>query len=252
MTRYISSVNALSGGPKEIFYAIDVAESLAAMHRGGLVHGDIKGANVLTDGRKGFLTDFGLMSRVGRALTYDVGAVGYMAPETLFEPHRHKRVSTQESDMFSFGLLLLGLVDLNKRLSWERSVKDLDQTYGERLRALITTQFEAEDKYRKGLAAITEKERSSGEDLSQSKEQLRVECSRTVNMAGQEKLKLCEEFKRAYRAVHEKLIINVTHSFKPYSLIQELLSIDPKQRPTAEEALKRLNEMYPRSPKAPV
>ena len=78
------------GGPLDLEAAVrlclHVAGGLAALHRAGLVHRDVKPANILLDGSgSAFVTDFGLAkSRDASALTrpgFAVGSLHYMAPE---------------------------------------------------------------------------------------------------------------------------------------------------------------------------
>ena len=83
-------VRLAEGGPLDLEAAVrlclHVAGGLAALHRAGLVHRDVKPANILVDASgSAFVTDFGLAkSRDASALTrpgFAVGSLHYMAPE---------------------------------------------------------------------------------------------------------------------------------------------------------------------------
>lgn len=87
-----------------------VAAGLAAAHRRGLVHRDVKPANILIEQATGKvkLTDFGLARAADDArLTRDgviVGTPAYMAPEQVFDGEIDQR-----ADLFSFGSVLYAM-----------------------------------------------------------------------------------------------------------------------------------------------
>jgi len=90
---------------------VAVADGLAAAHRAGIVHRDVKPANVLL-GRDGMvkLTDFGISHSTGdltlTAAGLITGTPAYLAPETA-----EGRESTSASDIYSLGATLYAAVE---------------------------------------------------------------------------------------------------------------------------------------------
>lgn len=108
-------------------YAVQIAEGLAAAHRRGLVHRDLKPDNIFisSDGDRAKILDFGLAKEVDSAvgdgptvpqLTMPgtvVGTVGYMSPEQV-----RGAAADPRSDIFSFGVVLFEM--LSGRRAFQR------------------------------------------------------------------------------------------------------------------------------------
>jgi serine/threonine protein kinase len=84
-------------------WMVDLAGALAAAHRAGMIHGDVKPGNILiTPEKKVKLGDFGIArlatqaSRAGRVL----GTPAYLAPEQI-----QNETQDQRSDQFSLGIV---------------------------------------------------------------------------------------------------------------------------------------------------
>lgn len=88
---------------------LDLCQALAAVHKSGTVHGDIKAHNVMrADGGRIVLMDFGAAKNLAVPLSggHDfVGTPLYMAPE-VFDGHPRTKVT----DIYSLGVLLYYLV----------------------------------------------------------------------------------------------------------------------------------------------
>jgi serine/threonine-protein kinase len=93
------------------YRAIDVcrqvASALDAAHGMALIHRDVKPGNVLIEGRRAYLTDFGLTKRAGDEKTNLtqagelVGTIHYIAPEQIESGHVDAR-----TDVYSLACLL--------------------------------------------------------------------------------------------------------------------------------------------------
>src|SRR5882724_7332274 len=108
-------LHRLLGQPMEVRsflrLAIAVAAALAQVHRRGLVHKDIKPANILVDRATGAvkLTGFGIASRLPRERQAPAppesiaGTLAYMAPE---QTGRMNRSIDARSDLYALGVTL--------------------------------------------------------------------------------------------------------------------------------------------------
>jgi len=91
--------------------AISVATAIGNLHRRGLVHKDVKPANILVDPGTGnaWLMGFGIASRLPRerqspdAPEFIAGTLAYMAPE---QTGRMNRSTDSRSDLYSYGVTL--------------------------------------------------------------------------------------------------------------------------------------------------
>ncbi|MCE5248239.1 protein kinase [bacterium] len=114
---YIDGVDlrkwAASRGPIPLGQALDVvagvAEGLAAAHRLGIVHRDVKPENVLVDGEgRPHLCDFGIARKGDVHLTREglvMGSPAYMAPEQI-----RGQAADARADLYALGILAFFLI----------------------------------------------------------------------------------------------------------------------------------------------
>src|SRR6266403_857585 len=116
-------LDRLLGQPMELSrflrFAVGLAAALGKLHQQGLIHKDIKPANILVDSASGaiWLTGFGIASRLPRKRQSAeppemiAGTLAYMAPE---QTSRMNRSIDSRSDLYSLGVtfyeMLTGLL----------------------------------------------------------------------------------------------------------------------------------------------
>jgi serine/threonine-protein kinase len=94
-------------GPRSVEEALRIGRELLAglrvVHEHGLVHCDVKPANVMLGPGPAKLIDFGIATHPHEATDGDtsIGTLGFMSPEQL-----HGEALTQASDLFSLGAVL--------------------------------------------------------------------------------------------------------------------------------------------------
>ncbi|KAJ5095484.1 hypothetical protein NUU61_004840 [Penicillium alfredii] len=138
------------GGSRVVLFLGQLIEGLAAMHRRGVKHRDIKLDNAMLDGDRAKWIDFDESTKDPTS-TQRIGTPGYIPPEqmeglsydalmglnpfashTLDDPNTlHSRVSTSAGDIYSIGMMILYslLVPDTYLWFWEASAKwDTRQT----------------------------------------------------------------------------------------------------------------------------
>jgi serine/threonine protein kinase len=98
--------------PSALWIARQIAQALAALHRKGFIHGDVKPDNIrLVDVGKAVLLDLGFAHRPGENAPflekgYILGTVNYLAPELCEQNPR----DDARADVFSLGMTLFEML----------------------------------------------------------------------------------------------------------------------------------------------
>jgi eukaryotic-like serine/threonine-protein kinase len=123
--------NAVSGlGQREftVWLAYRLAEALAHAHQRGVVHGDIKPANILLrHDSEPALIDFNLSQSSGGDYQAVIGGtLPYMAPEQLQALMKRQVSASPSSDVFALGVVLFELMEGRLPYSIPRSASEAD------------------------------------------------------------------------------------------------------------------------------
>jgi|GEM_PF-4805722 len=116
-SRIAASPRAGQAGVREIVQLIvQVCDAVAAAHRAGVIHHDLKPANIMVEEDAGFqrvrLVDFGIAAIIGDAATMSdiYGSLRYFAPERSVAAGQLTPPPDARSDIFSVGVVLDELV----------------------------------------------------------------------------------------------------------------------------------------------
>ncbi|MFI4882331.1 MAG: serine/threonine protein kinase, partial [Phycisphaerales bacterium JB064] len=123
LTRVTQQMHAMTGGQglskrdlrTALGYARDLLDTLAAYHAGGLWHKDVKPDNIIVDGNRARLVDFGLITHLRSAMTLTTHGTEYFRdPEMVRMALRGVKVNEVDGerfDVFAAGAVLYSMVE---------------------------------------------------------------------------------------------------------------------------------------------
>lgn len=216
---------------------LQVLDALRGLHARGLVHKDLRAANVLQrkgeEGEEARLIDFSFARAIGMPEVF-AGTYGCMAPE-LFDDLAGKTVSPA-TDMWSFGVMLNDATQ-HEDCPFSQLQETLATTmikYATRLDQMRTGQ---------GLVAAVLAIEHKDHAIEESREQLQRDQSVLLARMQYVTQPLRRSLAQQIEAFREQLD-DKKDELK--LLIRDLLSVDPAQRPTAQQAYARLQTIHQR------
>ena len=249
MPRYISDLRDVitkQGPGPSLHCCAGVVGALSKIHERGLVYLDLKPGNVLTDGKEGFLTDFGLLRRTEAPITF-IGSLAYMAPETVFD----RTPANPKMDEFSLGILLLGSSNPERYVKWISDIQELDR----RVQEARSSLGEERAVTAVVLRLLSEEEKSvrslpDGDEKAQRQHALaekRGELEEKLDVFDGRIAELEEQHKKRYTGLHNILLRDLRQQPSPLNaLITSLIDKDPAKRPDAKEVAVALENIAAR------